>query len=91
MLKLELNSSEKAILCTGDTGATYKRSDIYLEYDLIFDECYATIVGELYAGTTSIPYTLRCQINVPPPLPHLLISTFTHPKHPRTLLGPPVY
>ena len=50
-------SSEKVILCTRDTTATYKLSDISLEYDAIFDELYATTIGELYAGTTSIPYT----------------------------------
>ena len=54
---LELNSSEKVILCTGDTSATYKLSDIPLEYDAIFDEPYATTIGEMYTGTTSIPYT----------------------------------
>ena len=38
IVRLELNSSEKVILCTGDTSATYKLSDISLEYDKIFDE-----------------------------------------------------
>ena len=58
-LRLELNSSEKVILCTGDTNAGYKLSDIPLEYDAIFDESYATTMGELYRGTNgmSIPYT----------------------------------
>ena len=56
-VRLELNSSEKVILCTGDTNATYKLSDISLEYDAIFDEPYATTIGEMYTGTTSIPYT----------------------------------
>ena len=28
-----------------------------LEYDAIFDEPYATTIGELYAGTNSIPNT----------------------------------
>ena len=49
---VELNSSEKVILWTADTAATYKFSDILLEYDVIFDEPYATTIGELYAGTT---------------------------------------
>ena len=31
-------------------------SDILLEYDAIFDEPYATSIGEMYTGTTSIPY-----------------------------------
>ena len=57
IVRLELNSSEKVLLCTGDTNATYKFSDISLEYDAIFDEPYATTIGQMYAGTTSIPYT----------------------------------
>ena len=35
IVRLELNSSEKVILCIGDTAATYKLSDISLEYDAI--------------------------------------------------------
>ena len=57
IVRLELKSSEKAILCTGDTSATYNLLDISLEYDAIFGELYATTIGELYAGTMSIPYT----------------------------------
>ena len=57
IVKLELNSSEKVILCTGDTSATYKLSDISLENDAIFDEPYATTLGEMYTGTTSFLYT----------------------------------
>ena len=57
IVRLELNSSEEVILCTEDTSATYKLSDISLEYDDIFDEPYATSIGEMYTGTTSIPYT----------------------------------
>ena len=41
-VRLELNSSENVILCTGDTSARYTLSDISLEYDAIFDEPYAT-------------------------------------------------
>ena len=41
----------------GDTSATYKLSDVSLEYDAIFDEPYPTTLGELYAGTTSISHT----------------------------------
>ena len=52
-----MNSSEKVILATGDTSATYKLSDISLEYDSIFDEPYARTIGDMYAGTTPIPYT----------------------------------
>ena len=57
IVRLELNSLEKVILCTGDTNATYKLSDISLEYDAVFDETYATSIGEMYTGTTSIQYT----------------------------------
>ena len=51
IVRLGLNSLEKVILCTGDTSATYKLSDILLEYDAIFDEPYATNIGEMYTGT----------------------------------------
>ena len=57
IVRLELNSSEKVILCTGDTNATYKLSDISLEYDAVFNEPYATSIGKMYTRTTSIPYT----------------------------------
>ena len=56
-VRLELNSLEKVILCTGDASARYKLSDISLEYDAIFDKPYATSIGEMYTGTTSVPYT----------------------------------
>ena len=56
IVRLELNLSGKVILCTGDTAATCKLSDISPEYDAIFDEPYATSIGEMYTGT-SIPYT----------------------------------
>ena len=48
IVRLELNSSEKVILCTGDTAATYKLSDISLEYDAIFDEPY--FIGKKSVG-----------------------------------------
>ena len=57
IVRLELNSSEKVVLCTGDTSATYKLSDISLEYDAIFDEPYATSIDEMHTGTTSILQT----------------------------------
>ena len=57
LVRLELNSSEKVILCTGYTSATYKLSAILLEYDATFDEPYATTIGEMYTRTTLIPYT----------------------------------
>ena len=57
IVRLELNSSEKVIVCTGDTSATYKLLDISLEYDAVFDEPYASTIDEMYTGTTSIPYT----------------------------------
>ena len=57
IVRLELNSPEKVVLCTGDTSATYKLPDISLEYDGIFDEPYATTIGEMYNNGMSIPYT----------------------------------
>ena len=57
IVRLELNSSEKVILCTGDTSGTYKLSDISFEYDAIFDEPYATTIDEMYTRTTLFPYT----------------------------------
>ena len=48
IVRLDLNSSEKVFLCTGDTSAAYKLSDISLEYDAISDEPYATAIGEMY-------------------------------------------
>ena len=56
IVRLELNSAEKVILCTRDTNTTYKLSDISLEYDAIFDEPYSMAIGEMYTGTTSILY-----------------------------------
>ena len=47
IVRFELNSSEKVILCTRDTSATYKLSDIPLEYHAIFDEPYAATIGEM--------------------------------------------
>ena len=57
IVRLELNSSEKVILCNGDISATYKLSEISLEYDAIVGEPYATTIGEMYTRTTSILYT----------------------------------
>ena len=51
IVRLELNSSGKV------TSATCKFLDISLQFDAIFDEPYATNIGEMYTGTTSIPYT----------------------------------
>ena len=56
IVRLELNSAGKLILCSGDTSASYKLSSISLEYDAIFGKRYATAIGEMYAGT-SILYT----------------------------------
>ena len=63
VVRLELNSSEKVVLCTGDTSATYKLSDISLEYHAIFNEPYATTIGKMYTGTTSILYTKLTSIH----------------------------
>ena len=57
IVRLELNSSEKVILSNGDNAATYKLSDISVEYDAIFDKPYPTTIGDLYGGTMSVPYT----------------------------------
>ena len=51
IVRLELNSAEKAILCTGDALAKYKLLDISLEYDEIYDMPYATAIGEMYVKT----------------------------------------
>ena len=58
IVRLELNSSEKVFYALEILQqATYKLSDILLEYDTIFDEAYVTSLGEIYTGTTSILYT----------------------------------
>ena len=57
MVRFELNLPEKVILRNGDTLATYKLSEISLEYNAGFDEPYATTIGEMYNGGMSIPYT----------------------------------
>ena len=55
--RIELNSAKNVLLCTGDTNATCKLSDISLEYDVILDGSYATAKGEMYTEKTSIYYT----------------------------------
>ena len=45
IVRIELNSAGKLILCAGDSSAIYKLSDISLEYDAIFSEPYATAIG----------------------------------------------
>ena len=55
-IRLELNSAGNVLLCTGDNNAIYKISDIYLEYNAILNEPYATIISKMYIVTTSIPY-----------------------------------
>ena len=57
IVRIELDSAEKVILCTGDTNATYELSDISLEYDAIFDDPYATTIGEMY--------TEQCRFHTP--------------------------
>ena len=57
IVRLALNSSEKVILCTGDTAAIYKLSGIFPEDNVIFDKRYATTIREMCAGTISIPHT----------------------------------
>ena len=57
IVRLDLNFSEKLILCSEDTAATYMLSDISLKYDTIFDERYATVIRKLYTGITPTPHT----------------------------------
>ena len=57
IVKIEFNSSEKVYLFNRGTAATDELSDIYLKYKAISDEHYATMIGKLYAGTASIPFT----------------------------------
>ena len=56
-ITIELNSTKEGILCTGDTNAVYKISDIILEYDATFDDLYATCIGKMYIRGMSIPCT----------------------------------
>ena len=56
-VRIGLSSSEKVILSSGNTTGTSQLSDISLGYDAIFDEPYAGIISDLYAGTTPIPNT----------------------------------
>ena len=62
-ITIELNSAKEMILCTGETNAIYKISDINLEYDGIFDISYATSIREIYSGRLSIPYTKLTSIH----------------------------
>ena len=48
---MKLNSAKNVLLCTRDTNATYKLSDISLEYDVVLDGPYATSIGEMYVKT----------------------------------------
>ena len=57
IVRLALTPFEKVMLCTGDKAAIYKLSDISLEYDAILHKDFATMIGEMYAGATSFPYT----------------------------------
>ena len=61
--RLELNSAEKILSASDDIAATYKISDIALEYDAIFDLDYAAMFQNLYSETTSIPYTKVTEVH----------------------------
>ena len=50
-IKIELNSADNVLLCTGETNATYKPSHISLEYDVILDGPYSTAIREMYVKT----------------------------------------
>ena len=62
-IRIELNSAKNVLLCTADTNATYKFSDISLEYHVILDGPYATAIDGIhektlicYTKVTSIHY-----------------------------------
>ena len=46
IVRHELHSSEKVILCNRDAAATDKPSDVSLEHDAIFDKPHPTTVGD---------------------------------------------
>ena len=48
VIRIELNSAENVFFCRRDTKAIYKISDIFLEYDAIFDDSYLICIGEMY-------------------------------------------
>ena len=62
-IRIELNSAKNLLLCTGDTNATYKLSDISLEYNVILDGLYATAIGDLYTEKKLIYYTMVTSIH----------------------------
>ena len=62
-IRIELNSAKNVLLCTGDTNATYKLSDISLEYNVILDGLYATAIGDLYTEKKLIYYTMVTSIH----------------------------
>ena len=45
------------ISCYRGIAATFTLSNIFLEYDTVLNEKYLTMIGELYAGGTSISHT----------------------------------
>ena len=48
IVRLELISSQKVVLCHGDTAATYMLSGICLENVAMFVKCFAATLGELW-------------------------------------------
>ena len=52
LIKIELNSAKNVLLCARDTNATYKLSDISLEYDVVLDGPYAIAIGKMYVKTS---------------------------------------
>ena len=46
IVRLEINYSEKLVLCSSHTAATYKLSDISVDYIGKFDERYAAMTGD---------------------------------------------
>ena len=54
IVRLELTSSEKVILCTGDTSATFKLSEILPEFDTTFGDL--AITGAIKGSSTEKLY-----------------------------------
>ena len=51
IVRLELNSSEKLILYNRDATTAQKLSEVFLKYNVIFDESNARVIDGLYVET----------------------------------------
>ena len=65
LARLKHYPPEKGILFSRDISATYILSNIFLEYDAIYEKGNAIIMIDLDSGTRSVPYTkvtsMHCQ------------------------------